>query len=132
MAGPEQDKMTKTVFALILTSVVMSALAQIVLKAGMSSSSVLAALAGSDRWQAAWAVGTNIKVLGGLFIYFASALVWLLVLSRVQVSLAYPFVALGFILTMVLGWWVHDDTLSVQRVLGTVLIAAGAVMVGRS
>jgi drug/metabolite transporter (DMT)-like permease len=124
--------MSKTVFLLILASVVMSALAQIVLKAGMSSSSVTSALAGGDRWHAVLTVGTNVKVLGGLFIYFASALVWLLVLSRVQVSLAYPFVALGFILTMVLGWWVHDDTMSLQRIAGTVLIAAGAVMVGRS
>jgi drug/metabolite transporter (DMT)-like permease len=124
--------MSKSVLALILVSVAMSALAQIVLKAGMSSPAVLTALAGTDRWHAVWTVGLNAKVLFGLFIYFASALVWLLVLSRVEVSLAYPFVALGFILTMVLGWLVHGDTLGAQRVAGTLLIAAGAVMVGRS
>jgi drug/metabolite transporter (DMT)-like permease len=123
---------SKPLLALILASVALSAFAQIILKAGMASPVVLSALASADRWQAAWAVGTNLKVLGGLFIYFASALVWLLVLSRVEVSLAYPFVGLGFVLTMVLGWWVHGDALSLQRVAGTLLIAAGAVLVGRS
>jgi drug/metabolite transporter (DMT)-like permease len=124
--------MSKSVLALIFTSVAMSALAQIVLKAGMSSPAVLASLAGADRWQAAWAIGSNGKVLLGMFVYFASAIVWLFVLSRVEVSLAYPFVALGFVLTMVLGWLVHGDALGTQRVAGTLLIAVGAVMVGRS
>jgi drug/metabolite transporter (DMT)-like permease len=124
--------MSRGLLLLILTSVLMSSAAQIVLKAGMSTPAVANALSGSSRWSAATAVALNPLVLTGLTIYFASALVWLLVLARAQVSQAYPFVGLGFVVTMVLGWWVYGDQLSIERVAGTVMIALGAVLVGRS
>jgi multidrug transporter EmrE-like cation transporter len=67
-----------------------------------------------------------------LLIYFLSAGVWLFVLARVDVSLAYPFVGLGFILTMLLGWGMRGEILSVHRVAGTALIVAGVVLLARS
>ncbi|MBA4267212.1 MAG: hypothetical protein C0453_19215, partial [Comamonadaceae bacterium] len=71
-------------------------------------------------------------VMGGLVLYFGAALVWLVVLSRVEVSLAYPFVGLGFIVTMLLGWSLLGETLSLPRLLGTLLIAGGVVVLARS
>lgn len=124
--------MTRGLLLLILTSVLMSAAAQIVLKAGMSAPGVVQALGQGNRWAAAGAIGLNPWVLVGLAIYFASALIWLLVLARAEVSLAYPFVGLGFVVTMVLAWLIHGDQLSVMRVTGTLMIALGAIMVGRS
>jgi multidrug transporter EmrE-like cation transporter len=50
----------------------------------------------------------------------------------VQVSLAYPFVGLGFVLTMLLGWAIHGDSLSVARVAGTLIISLGVVILARS
>jgi multidrug transporter EmrE-like cation transporter len=50
----------------------------------------------------------------------------------VEVSLAYPFVGLGFVITMLLGWWIHGDTLSLMRVGGTVLIAVGVAVLAHS
>jgi multidrug transporter EmrE-like cation transporter len=41
-------------------------------------------------------------------------------------------VGLGFVITMLLGWWVHGDTLSLTRIGGTVLIAAGVAVLARS
>ena len=67
----------------------------------------------------------------GLTLYFLSAVVWLLVLSRVEVSFAYPFVGIGFILTMLLGWLAMGDTMSLARVAGTLLIAGGVVLIAR-
>jgi multidrug transporter EmrE-like cation transporter len=67
-----------------------------------------------------------------LLIYFLSAGVWLFVLARVDVSLAYPFVGLGFILTMLLGWLIRGEILSVNRVAGTALIVMGVVLLARS
>ena len=68
----------------------------------------------------------------GLGIYFASAAVWLLVLARVDVSLAYPFVGLGFVVTMLLAWAVHGEVLSTGRIAGTLMICAGVVVLARS
>lgn len=125
--------MTKASLLLICASVLLSAVAQIVLKAGMSTPAVMRAMTPSDRWGViAAAISSSPLVWVGLAVYFASAVVWLLVLARTQVSLAYPFVGLGFVVTMLLGWLLHGDDLSLPRVTGTLLIAAGAVLVGRS
>lgn len=124
--------MPSGVLLLILASVLMSSAAQIVLKVGMNSPTVIQALGQGDRWAIAGAIGLNPWVLGGLAIYFGSALVWLFVLARAEVSLAYPFVGLGFVVTMVLAWLIHGDQLSAMRVTGTLMIALGAIMVGRS
>ena len=84
------------------------------------------------RWgDAAWLVASNPWVVLGLALYFLSAIVWLLVLSRVDVSFAYPFVGIGFILTMLMGWLALGDLMSPSRVVGTLLIAAGVVLIAR-
>jgi multidrug transporter EmrE-like cation transporter len=127
----ESAPMTRDVFTLIVVSVLMSALAQIALKGGMSSASVSHALASGDRWTAAATIATSPLVLLGLGLYFASALVWLLVLARIEVSLAYPFVGMGFVVTMLLGWWIHGDSLTAPKVAGTLLVALGVIVLAR-
>lgn len=124
--------MTRTVLLFIFANVMLTSLAQIVLKAGMSTDSILASLAGQDRWSAALVTATNPLVVLGLAMYVGGAAGWLVVLSRVEVSLAYPFVGLGFIITMVLGWQIYGDSMSTARVLGTLFIASGVAMLARS
>lgn len=123
--------MNKYVIILIALSVLLSSFAQIVLKAGMSSSAVLQALQMSPGLPAARVIITNMFVLGGLGLYFASAAVWLLVLAKVDVSLAYPFVGLGFVATMLLAWLIHGEALSLAKVAGTFLIALGVMVLAR-
>ena len=124
--------MNKTLWLLIISNVLLTSLAQIVLKAGMSNPAVLQGLAGGLRWPTAITVASNPMVMLGLAMYFGAAVIWLLVLARIEVSLAYPFVGLGFILTMLLGWWIHGDTLSTARVVGTMMIACGVAVLARS
>jgi multidrug transporter EmrE-like cation transporter len=124
--------MQASTLALILVSVCMSAAAQIVLKFGMSSDSVRSAIANSPWTETALQVLCNPWVLLGLALYGGSMVFWLAVLSRVEVSFAYPFVAVGFVVTMLCGWLLMGDAMSVQRVAGTLLIAGGVVLVARS
>ncbi|MDP2248105.1 MAG: hypothetical protein Q8J65_08230, partial [Nitrosomonadales bacterium] len=84
--------MSRYVFLLVVLSVLLSSFAQIVLKAGMSNAGVLMALQNGSNLVALRAISTNLYVIGGLGLYFASAAVWLLVLARIDVSLAYPMV----------------------------------------
>ena len=124
--------MTAPLFALILFSVTLSALAQVALKLGMSGAAVSRALAEGGSLQVAAAVASDWRVLGGLALYLGSAAAWLFVLARLPVSAAYPFVGLGFVLTLLLGWLALGDTLSAGRVLGTLLVAAGVMLIARS
>ena len=120
------------IIALILASVSLSALAQLVLKLGMSGERVQRVLAGDSLVSGLMTVATDGRVLLGLFMYGVGAVMWLWVLARVDLSFAYPFVGLGFILTMVFGYAFLAETMSIARVAGTLLIVAGVVLVSRS
>lgn len=120
------------IFSLILFSTALSALAQICLKYGMSRASVANALQTGDPFTIVMAILLNIWVLGGLLLYGTSAISWLFVLAKVEVSYAYPFVAIGFILTMILGKLLLGDALSLTRVVGTLVVVAGLVIVTHS
>lgn len=116
---------------LIVCSVGMATTAQLLLKVGMSDVSVQASIE-SRRWAAlALQLAQNAWVIAGLLLYTFGAVVWLLVLARVELSFAYPFVGAGFIVTMLFGWWFLGDALGVERVVGTLLIAAGVVLIAR-
>ena len=115
---------------LILVSVVLSALAQLLMKAGMSTPAVQAALGeGGSVLSSIQAVALSPLVLLGLVTFGLSAATWLLVLAKVPVSQAYPFVALGIVLTAAGGYALMGETLSLWRLVGIAAIAAGVVLV---
>ncbi len=68
----------------------------------------------------------------GLSLYVLGALAWIWVLAKADVSFAYPFVGLGFILTMFLGWFVLQEPLTMIRFAGTILMVAGVYHISGS
>ena len=123
--------MNLTVLLLILMSVLLSAIAQITLKIGMSSPIIQQAIASASNVAVFQSIATNLYVLGGLTLYFASAAVWLFVLAKVDVSFAYPFVGLGFIATMLLAYFINGEILSTTKIVGTLCIAIGVAIVAQ-
>lgn len=117
-----------TVLTLIFVSVTISALAQVTLKQGMSSQVVQQSLTGC--WlEIVSTVASNSYIWLGLSLYAAGAVLWLCVLARVDVSIAYPFVGLGFILTALMGVFFLGEAFSVIRFVGTCLVVLGIVLV---
>ncbi len=102
-----------TVLTLIFISVTISAIAQVTLKQGMSSPAVQQGLTGG--WlEIVNAVSSNWYVWLGLMFYaLGAAVLWLGVLAKVDVSIAYPFVGLGFILTALFGVFLLGEAFSV-------------------
>lgn len=122
--------MTIKLFLLIITSVCISAFAQISLKTGMSGPHIQSALDGDTSWGELFLpIFGNSYVLGGLVMYGLGAILWLLVLARLDVSMAYPFMGLGFILTMLLGFFLLGETISIFRVIGTLFVVAGVTLI---
>lgn len=117
---------------LILASISLSAVAQVMLKLGMSSAGVKHALAGQSTPDMVLAVLLSPAVLLGLSLYGFGAMVWLGVLARAEVSQAYPFVGLGFIATALVGYFVFGDNMSALRIGGTLLVIAGVFLIARS
>jgi drug/metabolite transporter (DMT)-like permease len=110
----------------------MSAIAQVLFKFGMSSVAVKTALAGGSPVQAAVTVFLSAGVLGGLSLYGIGTVLWLGVLSRTEVSQAYPFVGLGFVLTALIGYFLFGDALGPLRIAGIALVVAGIFLISRS
>lgn len=123
--------MSKTILASILLSVTMTAFAQILLKAGMSRPAIQEALSTRIGFHWLGRLALEPFVVIGLLIYFAAALVWLLVLARTDVGLAYPFVAVGFLLTAVMGRLFFAESLSLPQMGGIALISMGVLLLAR-
>lgn len=123
--------MTLGTLGLILVSVSLSAFAQISFKFGVSG---VRAGETVDSGMAARLVHVLLTpgVAGGLALYGFGTLLWLAALGRIEVSQAYPFVGLGFVLTTVLGYLLFGDALGPQRILGMLLVVGGIVMVAWS
>jgi multidrug transporter EmrE-like cation transporter len=77
-------------------------------------------------------IATSPAVIGGLFLFGLSALTWLLVLGRIDLSTAYPFVALGIVLTTGASWAIFHETINLIKLSGIVLIVGGVLAVGLS
>lgn len=119
------------VYLFILMSVTASAIAQLLLKLGMSSPAVKKVLDGGEALPTILTISLNPMVVGGLSLYVLGAIVWLFVLSRVQLSIAYPFVALGFVFTALLARFVIGESFTFYKIVGTALIITGVLVLAR-
>jgi len=126
--------MTLKLFTLILASVSLSAIAQIILRFGMTGERVKYVLNSTDEsgLNTIFTILTNPYIISGLLLYAFGAVMWLFVLGKLEVSMAYPYVGLGFILTMIFGWGLLGESISLVRMCGTLLIALGVVLISYS
>lgn len=115
----------------ILISVIGGAAGQILLKKGMSSLGPLT-LAWNDLITNLWRIGTNPFVFIGLGIYVISVVFWLFALSRVDLSFAYPFASLSYVIMLIASWQLFDENISLVRLIGTLLVGIGVLVISRS
>ena len=114
-------------FMLIAVSVALSALAQVLFKFGMQR-----VTSDGTALNAVTQIIKNPAVVGGFVAYGVSAGVWLFVLKKTDLSVAYPFVSLGFILTMLAGWLLFSEPVGSLRIFGTILVCIGVVLIAAS
>ncbi|HLB42440.1 MAG TPA: 4-amino-4-deoxy-L-arabinose transferase [Gammaproteobacteria bacterium] len=118
------------IFGLILLGVMLNAGAQLMLKAGMTQ-------IGHFEFSLVNTIPIGFKVIGnppimmGLMMYVFSVGVWLLVLSRVQVSFAYPMLSIGYIVNALAAYYLFGEPLTSIRILGIFIIIAGVYLVAQ-
>jgi drug/metabolite transporter (DMT)-like permease len=71
-------------------------------------------------------------VLAGLALYGLGALAWIVVLSRLDLNVAYPFLALNFVLITIISRVVLSETVPELRWVGIAFICLGILLVARS
>lgn len=123
--------MTWSTFALILTGVMLNAGAQLLLKAGVTPLGELSVgwatlVPTTGRVLAQW------PIIAGLACYVVSVGVWIVGLSRVEVSIAYPMLSLGYVVNAMAAWWLFGEALGPMRWAGMALILAGVFVMSRS
>ena len=123
--------MTAVSFGLIAAGVLLNTFAQLLLKAGANS-------IGHFEFALARAVDIGLKflvnpyILGGMACYAVSLVVWLMALSRVEVSVAYPMLSIGYVVNALAAWYLFGEALTPMRVAGIAIIVLGVFVVARS
>jgi multidrug transporter EmrE-like cation transporter len=118
-------------YPLIFTGVVLNALAQFLLKAGTNA-------VGQFEFTAAnlGPVGTRLAmspyILGGMLAYGVSLVVWIMGLSRIEVSVAYPMLSLGYVLNAAAAWYFFGEAVGPLRLAGIAFIMVGVFLIARS
>ena len=118
-------------FGLVLFGVLLNAAAQLLLKAGTNA-------IGHFEFSAAnvlpigWKVATQPYIVGGLSCYVVSVAIWILALSRVEVSIAYPMLSIGYVVNAAAAYLLFGEAVGVQRLVGIGIIVLGVYVVARS
>jgi len=117
--------------ALILTGVMLNAAAQLLLKAGARAISDVA-LSFANSATLIERIALNPPILAGLACYVVSVGFWILALSRVDVSVAYPMLSIGYVVNALAAWLLFSEALSASRMAGIGIIILGVWLVARS
>jgi multidrug transporter EmrE-like cation transporter len=118
-------------FGLILTGVMLNAAAQILMKMGTNAVGHFE-FSAANIWPVGWKLATEWHIVAALFCYAISVVVWILALSRVQVSIAYPMLSLGYVAVAFATWWLFGEALTVNKLVGIGVIILGVAILFRA
>jgi multidrug transporter EmrE-like cation transporter len=123
--------MTWAAFAFLMTGVLLNAAAQLLLKAGTNVTGVITLT--RDNWTETLAgMATEGHFIAGVVFYGASLVVWIIGLSRVPVSIAYPMLSVGYIVNAIAAHYLFGEAVTISRWLGIGFIVLGVWLVARS
>ena len=132
ISAPGRPGSTVISVALLVVSVVFATAGQLTLKAAMDSIGRIGTAQVSAFGQTLGRAVREPKLWIGLLLFGVSALFWLVVLSRVNLSLAYPVVGFSYIVVVAMARWVFGEHVPALRWVGVVVIAIGIALVGIS
>lgn len=115
-------------YVMVLLSISLTAAAQILLKLGVAASASPAAAPLSER---VLRTTGSPYVLGGLAVYGLSTAFWLVALSELKLSVAYPMVSLSYVLVVLGSVWILGEQITASQIIGLCLIIAGVVFLVR-
>jgi len=123
--------MNATSVALLMTGVLLNAGAQLLLKAGTNSVGVFE-FSRDNIVPVGWKLATEPHIIGGLTCYVISVVVWIMALSRVEVSIAYPLLSVGYVVNALAASYLFGEAVTPLRLAGIAIIILGVFIVARS
>jgi len=118
-------------FSMILAGVMLNAAAQILMKTGTNSIGYFD-FSVENIVPIGWKLATEPHIIGAMACYVLGVLIWILALSRVQVSIAYPLLSLGYVVNAVAAWYLFNESFNPAKVVGMGVIILGVVIISRA
>jgi multidrug transporter EmrE-like cation transporter len=123
--------MNRTSLSLVLCGVALNAGAQLLLKAGANRVGPVDLRTGA-LMSAARDVALSAPIVGGLLCYVVSVAFWIVALTRVEVSVAYPMLSIGYVVNAIAAWWLFGETLTPTKLTGILVIITGVFVLAWS
>lgn len=123
--------MNISTFGFILTGIFLNAIAQLLLKKGTNAIGAIH-LTAENWFSIGMQLATQLPIIGGLTCYVVSVLVWIIGLSRVDVTIAYPLLSIGYIVNAIGAWYFLGEMMSLQRMLAIGVIIIGVALLVKS
>ena len=123
--------MTPLTFSLVMLGVLLNAGAQLLLKAGTNRVGEFA-FSADNVIPIGLRLATSPPIVAGLACYVVSVVVWILALSRVPVSVAYPMLSVGYVVNAVGAWLLFGESITAQKLVGIGFIVVGVYLMARS
>lgn len=121
----------KIAITYILLSVSLSGIGQILLKKGMNALGPMS-ITLTQLFSILFRMGTNPFVFIGLMVYVIGVVFWLAALSQVDLSYAYPFASLSYVVMLAASWVLFNENINPLRLFGTLVVCAGVLLIARS
>jgi len=113
------------VFLTLLLAICLTVAGEMLLKAGIQRIGGF-----SFTWNSILRTFSHWMVLVGFGLIFAASIFWLVVISRWELSVAYPMLGLSYVVTVIASWLVLHEPITWQKVVGSLIICAGVALVG--
>lgn len=113
--------------SLALVSILLGATGQFLFRVGMLQHGKVSV---TNIWGQLWEIIALPPILAGFLCFGLSSVLWLVVISRWELSYAYPMVALGYVFVCIYGVIFLDERLNIAKVIALVLILAGITILG--
>ncbi|OQX83235.1 MAG: hypothetical protein B6D63_06550 [Candidatus Latescibacteria bacterium 4484_7] len=121
--------MLKNLFLIVLT-VIINTTGQFVIKTGVNKIGRISFT--NEFVPTIYRALTNWVIISGFGIYFISAILWITILSRTQLSWAFPILSLSYVITVLISPIFLNESFSVQRLIGTLVIVFGVYLISRT
>ena len=132
IAAAPRTRSTAISIVLLVVSVVFATAGQLTLKAAMEEIGRIGTAQVSEAGETLSRAVKEPLLWIGLALFGISALFWLVVLSRVDLSLAYPFVGISYVVVVALGRFFFHEQVPTLRWIGVSVIALGIALIGVS
>ena len=124
--------MNLSTFSFLITGVLLNAAAQLLLKAGTNAMGGAIHVTRENWFATGLKVATQWPIMAGMACYAISLVVWIIALSRTDVTIAYPMLSLGYVIGAIGAWLFLGEVISLQRLVAIGVIMFGVALLARS